>query len=200
MKTMIYEQLFKDFYFLPNSRYPIYTGKLNNELILELDTFINAANKIKNHPLGFLKNHKNAGDNSFQVSVPNNLINNSFMFPFLNYLGEYYLHLTEQIPIESLKRKVTLRENSGHFDLYDFWVNYSEPGDKNDMHRHSGMLSGVIYFNNDIELPTKFEDNFLFNGTKGDIIIFPSFLWHGVDSNTTNNTRITFAFNLEYFQ
>ena len=169
---MFYQDLFKDFYFLSNSKYPIYVGKLHKELISELDTFINATDQIKNHPLGFLKNHKNAGDNSFQVTVPYDLVNNSFLFAYLNHLGEYYLHLTDHISLDMLRRKVTLRENKGHFDLYDFWVNYSELNDKNEMHIHSGTLSGVIYFSNDNNLATNFQDNISFNGTKGDIIIF----------------------------
>jgi hypothetical protein len=193
-EKQIYD-LFEDFYFL-NSKEPILVGKLPEPLLKELEYFTEKCKEIKEHPLYFLKNHVNVGRNKFQVSVPTNVFEDSFLFAFLIHMGEYCIYKVDGDKIEKVNRLLKIRKNQNHFDGYDFWINFIEPGDINAWHNHVGTISGVIYFDNDIGLPTKFKDGSSFQGTKGDIIMFPSHLEHCVEKNTTDKTRITYAFNL----
>jgi len=189
--------LFKNFTFLDNT---VLKGKLPNEIFLELQYMVEQSKYIKNHSLAHLKNHLNVGKNSYQISINLNLINNSFIYPYLNYLGEYYIHKVTNKPLESLYRKVTLRENRGHFDGFDIWINYGYKGDVNPMHNHGGTLSGVIYIQNDFQIPTKFITEIEHKGTSGDIVIFPSDLLHEVEELKETQERITVAFNLNYIE
>jgi quercetin dioxygenase-like cupin family protein len=195
----MYEQkilnLFKDFYFLPNSL--IMVGRLPDPIIEEIDKFTVLCADIKNHPLSFLKNHVNVGMNKYQVSVPTNVFEDSFTFAFIVHMGSYYLSQHTKESLSQIERSVTVRKNHGHFDAYDFWVNFIESGDFNDWHTHGGSLSGVIYVDNKINLETKFKNNISFCGKKGDIIMFPSNTEHMVEKNATDETRITYAYNLD---
>lgn len=191
---------FNNFEYLAESKIPILKGKLPDLLFDELTNFVEICNQIKKHPLAYLKDHKNKGENSYQVSVPTNIIENSFLMAYLNHLGEYYLSKQTGIDIQNLYRKVILRKNYGHFDNYDLWINYSEYGSVNPEHNHSGALSGVIYFDNNLNLPTIFKDDIEFIGKKGDIIMFPSSAIHSVPLQKTYNTRITFAYNMDFIQ
>lgn len=195
---MSFQSLIHDFYFIKNSTYPILKGSLHSELVCELDNFTVECTNIKNNTLGFLKNHYNAGMNSFQVSVPSLLLKDSYLYAFLNHLGEYYIEKTRNLSKDETFRKVILRENQGHFDCYDFWLNFINNNDVNELHRHSGTISGVIYYDNSINFPTYFDDGTEVLGQKGDIILFPATAWHGVRKNNTNQTRLTYAFNMEY--
>jgi hypothetical protein len=188
-------ELFKDFYWLPGE-IPILIGQLPNEILVEVEQFTEVCTKIKTHPLHFLKNHVNVGKNKFQVSVPNQLFEDSFTFAYIINLGSFFVAHLSEASLSQISRRVTVRRNHGHFDHYDFWINFIEKGDTNEWHNHAGSLSGVVYMDNSIKLPTLFEDGRQFCGGRGDIVLFPSHLRHMVDTNETDNTRITYAFNL----
>jgi len=93
-------------------------------------------------------------------------------------------------------REWRLRRWNGHFDAYDMWVNFAYEGDDNPVHKHSGSLSGVIYVKNDglstifTELGTGYE------GKPGTLLLFPSSVFHGVNTKSTPSERITLAFNI----
>lgn len=186
---------FESSYSLPNT--PILVHRFPNELIHELDVFTEECIKIKNHSYYFLRNHLNIGMNKFQVSVPSPLLESSFIMAFLIHMGEYYMYKFSNETLDLNRRGVRLRKNDNHFDGYDFWINFINPGDINPSHTHAGSLSGVIYMDNNINLPTQFKNNVSFNGQKGDVIMFPSHLIHSVAENTYSATRITYAFNLD---
>lgn len=186
--------LFKDFEVGP-SKDLVLLGKLPDELISELDLFVEETRKIKDHKLSFLKRHRNVGENSYQVSIPRNLIESSYIFSYINYLGEYYLLKTKGGDIDQFIRKVSLRTNEGHFDGYDFWINFCDKGSINTIHSHAGTLSGIIYYRNDIGQKTHFHD-FQVDGRVGEILIFPAHLQHWVEIQHEEYERITFSFNL----
>lgn len=190
--------LFEKFYFMGGTSLPVMVGRLPKEIIeTEISCFVEEGNKIKNNPLYFLKEHKNFGENSFQVSVPPPFIETSFLMSFLNHLGEFFVSKTGCIPLDIIYRKIILRDNIGHFDRYDLWLNYAYLNDRNPPHTHSGLLSGVIYVKNTEQEPTHFtKDNISFHGKPGDIIIFPSNYEHEVRVKKIDNERITIAFNL----
>ena len=165
--------------------------KLPSKIIEELDVWKKECDKIKNHPLSFLKNHENAGSlgNFYQTSVPYNLVDNSFWLAFtLRCCAQLY---------GGVHKDYHVRTFEGHFDN-DIWINYSYKGNSNPVHDHKGTCSGVIYYSNK-DTPTIFnDDNIKFNGRKGDMIIFPSYLKHHVEKQEDELERITFAFNINY--
>ena len=195
-----YEQkilnLFENFYYLPNTDSLVLVGRLPDLIVEEIDRFTSVCSVIKDNPLFFLKHHEN-GPNAYHLSVPINIFEDSFTFAFLLRMGTYYLHKSTGKSMDELARSVRMRRNYGHFDGYDFWVNFMGYGSYNDWHGHSGSLSGVIYVDNEISLPTNFKNDASFCGKKGDIIMFPSNVRHMVGKNITDKIRITYAYNLE---
>lgn len=190
-------ELFKDFKIERGFKYPILIGKLPVELVSEIDYLVEQCNKIKNHPLSCLRDHKNYGKNTYQISVPSPLLESSFIFAFVIYMGEYFINKEKNISFFELRRNIGIRKIQNHFDGYDFWINYANVGDKNSRHNHSGLLSGVIYVKNESKESTIFEDGFSYCGDKGDIILFPSEYFHQVYEKINGPERITIAFNLE---
>ena len=172
----------------------------------EIEKCVKHTDKIRKHKLSYLVEHGNAGHNAYQVSVPFSLIENSFLQAYLIHLGEYYVSKYESIPFENivgykkLGRIIRLRRDENHFDSYNLWVNYAEKGSINILHNHSGFLSGVIYYTDCKDSPIYFEDGFSYRARKGDVIIFPSLMKHGVRKHKNKKTRITLAYNLRTFQ
>ena len=190
--------LFKRFSFLAGSSRKIFRGRLPREMQHEIAAFVDSCRQLKDSEYGFLRQHINAGRNSFQASVPAHEVERSLTFPYLIALGEYYLTKTNQVELAAVQRRVSLRKFDGHFDHYDLWVNFSYRGDSNPRHKHEGIMSGVIYHSNDSAQPTDFENGVSFAGKPGDILIFPSDLRHSVAKKTTHDERITLSFNLNF--
>ena len=155
----------------------------------EVTLMVERCRAIKDHELGFLRMHRNVGKNSFQVALPSYLFQQSFLYPYLITMGEYY---TKSPPTY---RKVEMRKYDGHYDEYDTWVNFAYKGDINPMHTHAGSLSGVIYVVNDGQ-PTVFTKNKPFVGENGTMLMFPADYEHGVEEKVTEQERITISFNL----
>ena len=100
------------------------------------------------------------------------------------------------------------------FEFGNWWVNVNRKGDYNIAHVHpGGDLSVVWYLTDSYSAPIKFDspfqftrgtlynvthtdDDYFFEGKEGDIIIFPSDLQHSVQSNPTDESRVSIAFNL----
>ena len=172
--------------------------KLPPSVYEELAKCVEHTDKIKKHELSGLLEHHNGGNNSYQISVPFNLLEGSFLQAYLIYLGEYYRCKYENLSFKDTRRTVRMRRNENHFDSYDCWVNYAEKGSINELHNHQGNLSGVIYYTDCKNSPTYFENGFSYLGRKGDIIIFPNTFLHKVNTHTHKDTRITLAYNLYY--
>jgi hypothetical protein len=193
------ENLFQDFYFLPNITSQVMVGKLNEFLLKDTLHIIEKCKIIKTSPMSFLKAHINDSDFSYQLSLPHKEFEESYLFPFLNFLGEYYLYKSKNLEYEDVYRQVFIKKYNGHFDGYDIWANFSYKGDKNSWHAHGATLSGIIYIENDIEAATQFEE-FELIGKKGDVVIFPSELLHNVEPQEVDYERITISFNLLWTQ
>ena len=167
----------------------VYT-KLQKEIIKELSSWKKECDKIKKHPLSKLKLHENVGSktNSYQVSVPSILVENSYWLALV-------LRLCGAITNED-HRNFFIRKWHGHFDGYDMWINYAYKGNSNPKHHHGGFLSGVVYLNNKSDVTHFLKNNINFIGKKGDMILFPSNLEHKVETQKEDYERITFAFNI----
>lgn len=188
------KDLFKNFEFIDNS--DILKGELPNEIFNEIKSWVEECRKIKYNPYGFLREHINVGRNSYQISVPPHLIENSYTLAFINYLSEFYvLEKNKNLNHENVFRRITLRKYTGHFDGYDFWINFAYKGDINPLHNHAGNLSSVLYVKND-GLSTIFENGIEYTGKDGEILLFPANLMHEVKEKTTDTERITISFNM----
>jgi len=103
------------------------------------------------------------------------------------------------------------------FYITQSWLNYTEPGEYHHQHEHpNSILSGVFYFNAEEEkdnitfyksgyeqIYIESENWNLFNSKKwsipiktGDIILFPSYLSHMVETTASAGTRVSLAFNV----
>tara|TARA_R110000737_G_C14303642_1_gene436492 strand:- start:30 stop:581 length:552 start_codon:yes stop_codon:yes gene_type:complete len=167
----------------------IYT-KLPKEIFNEIKFWKKSCDKIKNHPLSKLRLHDNGGTktNTYQVSVPSLLVDNSYWLAFV-------IRLCSIITNEN-HRKFFIRKWQGHFDNYDLWINYSHKNNSNQTHNHNGFFSGVIYFNNKKDKTIFVDKNIDFVGKKGDMIMFPSYLHHKVNKQKEDYERVTFSFNI----
>jgi hypothetical protein len=191
--------LFKNFKFTSDKNI-IYRGKLPEKIMEEIKKFVEISRKFKDDDLGYLKFHRQSvlkGNTTYTICLNENLFNDSYIFPFLNYFGEYYFHLRTALSLDKLFRHVTIKKNTNHFDGYDFWINYNYKGDLVSMHGHGGDLSGIIFVKNEKNVPTFFENDETFIGEEGDIVIFPAQLRHEVKELKEEQERITISFNLE---
>jgi hypothetical protein len=170
------------------------------EIWEEIKVWTKECKKIKSHPLAELKSHENVGylsmdgkkHNSYQCSIPPNLIENSFWLAYtLRVCSSYW---------GGSHRQYKLRKWDGHFDGYDIWANFAYMGNDNPIHNHAGDISGVIYVQNHNH-PTKFPDyNTEYCGENATMILFPSNTLHFVDPQTSRQERITIAFNITKIQ
>jgi len=177
---------------------PIMIAEIPNLIMKEIDIWVEESKKIKDHPLAELKAHENVGyiaedgkkHNSFQTSVPVNLVEQSFWLAWTIRLitenwGDGYHH-----------REYLLRKYHGHFDGYDIWTNFSYKGDDNPTHCHAGSISGVIYYKNHNHA-TYFDDyDIKYDGYDGTMVLFPSDVRHHVKEQLQDEERITIAFNM----
>lgn len=104
-----------------------------------------------------------------------------------------------------------------NFYITQSWINYTKPGEYHHAHTHANsIISGVFYFNalekedkiyfmkhgyNQIKIYA--EEYNVFNADKwwlpvktGDLLLFPSSLPHMVEPVTSDETRISLAFNV----
>jgi uncharacterized protein (TIGR02466 family) len=111
-------------------------------------------------------------------------------------------------------------KQTGLFDLelYNMWLNINPPGAYNEAHHHIGaVLTGVYYVdahegqgaiqfdrsdNAEYHIPEYVEKETYFTSTRakyaaktGALYIFPAWLKHSVQGNTSNTDRISISFN-----
>jgi len=96
------------------------------------------------------------------------------------------------------------------------WLNWTKPGEHHHEHAHpNSFISGVLYINAKDQDKIKFfksayqlikidtdnydiynSDSWWFGVKTGDIVLFPSSLVHNVETVTSDETRISLAFNV----
>ncbi len=115
----------------------------------------------------------------------------------INVLNVYNLtELKEQIDTH-FKKYIKKNVN---YDI-ESWFTLIEKGYHSHVHDHMADYSGIYYYNtngNDGDLFFTNESSKLnVKPEKGKILIFPSKLKHGVETNETNHERISLAFNIK---
>ena len=177
---------------------PVMYVKIPDQIMKELDVWVQESIKFKNSSLAELKAHENVGyltmdgkkHNSYQCSISPHLIDQSFWLAWVLRLTAKYWGMGKS------SRDFKMRKWDGHFDGYDIWTNFAYKGDDNPQHNHAGLLSGVIYYKNHGH-PTIFDDyNVAYEGKDGTMVLFPSQVWHHVEPQVVDTERITLAFNI----
>ena len=177
---------------------PVMYVKIPDQIMKELDVWVNESKKFKNSSLAELKAHENVGyltidgkkHNSYQCSISPYLIDQSFWLAWVLRLTAKYWGMGKS------SRDFKMRKWDGHFDGYDIWTNFAYKGDDNPQHNHAGLLSGVIYYKNHGH-PTIFDEyNVGYEGNDGTMILFPSQVLHHVKPQVVDTERITLAFNI----
>ncbi len=108
------------------------------------------------------------------------------------------------------------------FWIHESWINEAHPGSSQNMHNHgNSIISGVYYFDSHPNQPPlnfekvafntdpfmslrkhynranpNFTNQLSFPCTKGSLIMFNSYLYHGFGKNTTDHKRVSLAFNI----
>lgn len=157
--------------------------------------------------LDFIRNvPKSNRKNSYMFSVDNQILKSQCLRDINDFIDEKLNEYLHQVyaPLNSVKLKIT-----------QSWATYRDCGQNMHAHNHANSLvSGVFYVdveNNDHITFHKIETNMLqfmptsnfnmYNSTawthyvsRGDLIIFPSYVSHSVDA-PNKNRRISIAFN-----
>lgn len=119
--------------------------------------------------------------------------------------------------LEVYYRQVVSADENTEIYITDSWINFAGKGDTHTMHTHvNSILSGVLYLQVDDSVPSiifnKLEPFFtlevpvteqtVYNSPQwelevhnGDIVVFPSNVWHNVKANNSDSPRVTLAFN-----
>ena len=177
---------------------PVMVARIPDQIMKELDVWVQESIKFKNSSLAELKAHENVGylsmdgkkHNSYQCSISPHLIDQSFWLAWVLRLTAKYWGMGKS------SRDFKMRKWDGHFDGYDIWTNFAYKGDDNPQHNHAGLLSGVIYYKNHGH-PTIFDEyNVGYEGNDGTMILFPSQVLHHVKPQVVDTERITLAFNI----
>ena len=179
---------------------PVLIFDIPKQIQKELDVWIKESRGLKNSPLAALKAHENIGylypngdgkkHNSYQCSISPHLVEQSFWLGWVLRLSAKYWGMGKT------HRDFKLRKWDGHFDGYDIWTNFAYKGDDNPKHNHSGILSGVIYYQNHNH-PTIFDEYKCgYAGIDGTMAMFPANVYHHVEPQHQNKERITLAFNI----
>tara|TARA_R100001129_G_scaffold179964_1_gene157437 strand:+ start:1666 stop:2277 length:612 start_codon:yes stop_codon:yes gene_type:complete len=164
----------------------------------------------------FTKKEKNYF-NKNKTNVQKNLLNSTGLNSFvLDHKEMKNLHSDLINIIKDYFIKVTQTSNSITPCITHSWLNYTKKGQAHHLHNHSNsMVSGIVYINanknydsitfwkmgNSIDLaPSTYN---LFNSTTWvfpietyDILLFPSHLYHKVETKQGLNERISLAFNV----
>jgi uncharacterized protein (TIGR02466 family) len=175
---------------------PVYMSKLDRELTKKELTFIDKSK---------LDHYKNEGN----ITSNDNYILNQKVFGSLK--EDLYLRVQDYF------NKVLSTTDAVTPFITQSWLNYTETNQYHHKHEHpNSLVSGVFYvncheefdkikfFRNDYQtIKPEIKDWNLYNSETwwftvktGNIILFPSYLTHMVETKEGDNTRISLAFNV----
>lgn len=136
----------------------------------------------------------------------------------INEAVDRYVRYVEWTALANEPDPVIEHKAKGNWKIMNSWINIAEKGVKHDFHSHPGYtIAGVYYFRVSDEQggiswnnpnPIIYNAGFPEGRTSpqcielvpndGDIILFPAWLQHSTHTNTTDEERISVAFNVNY--
>ena len=162
---------------------------------------------LKEH-VNFGYNHFDTVGNEYQCNVNINLIQKSFLFPWILRLSQKYCnHLGFNSPKPNgygfyRSTAIHTRHMLSHSDGYDMWINFAKRGSRNKPHIHPPCdIAGVIYCQNKSKDPTIFhmgKNSVEYSGIEKTMILIRADLLHEVKEKMTDDERITIAFNVNF--
>ena len=195
--------------------WPILVFDIPDPIWEEIEEIVEDGKRTKDHPLSYLKENINAGynhsdtvGNEYQCNVNINLIQKSFLFPWILRLSEKYCtHLGFDSPKPNslgFYRSTVIypRHLLSHSEGYDMWINFAKKGSRNRPHTHRPCdIAGVIYCQNKSKDPTIFhmgKNSVEYSGIEKTMILIRADLLHEVKEKMTDDERITIAFNVNF--
>ena len=144
--------------------------------------------------------HNNFGN---LISDNQNILDNEKFIDIKNFIQR---SLNEYI------QKIIQPKNEVSIYITQSWLNYNRTNEFHHLHYHkNSYLSGVFYFNtveNDkimlvdsqpkycLEIESEYSiDHWNFPVKHGQLVLFPSFLYHKVEKNSGEETRVSLSFN-----
>ena len=204
MKTL--EQIFDDVELIGQTPNMIMKVQLPDFIFDEVKSWIEPCRSIKDNEYAELLNHRNVGTghNSYQTGIAKKYIDNTYFLGYVINIAELYLKTINHQDVNrdgSYYRKVVMRDNPGHYDGYDIWMNFTYKGDDNPIHNHAGNLSSIIYVKDEDSQPTIFPSlNYIHQPKEGEMLLFPNHLEHMVEEKQTESERISVSYNLNILQ
>jgi hypothetical protein len=202
MKTI--DEIFNDVDLIGQTPNLIMKVQLPDKIFDEVKGWIEPCRAIKDDEYAELLNHYNVGTghNSYQTAIPVRYIDNSFFLGYVIHFSNLYLKTINYFPDSNNQtfpntRVTTMRSVPGHIDYYDIWMNFTYKGDDNPLHNHAGNLSSIIYVKDEDCEPTIFPAiNYTHYPKEGEMLLFPSYLHHFVNTKNTDSERITVSYNM----
>ena len=152
----------------------------------------------------FINSLQKESNDSNSISTDRSVLNDSRMTELNSFILEQIKQFVDIVykPVNELEIYIT-----------QSWVNYTKNGESHHLHNHpNSLISGVFYVNaNDtiefvnvnggIDIQAREIDvlnarSWAVPTSANKLVIFPSSLWHKVPKSTSNETRISIAFNV----
>jgi hypothetical protein len=132
-----------------------------------------------------------------------------------NLLLDYGMGALMEGVVKHLNAYTTAAKYTQPVSFRNSWINFYNKGDFQFQHHHAGSaISGIYYYQSNgedgrviFENPNPYLDYHMFPAAHGfnkvgidpkpgKLVLFPSWLRHGVEINNTDNERISISFNI----
>lgn len=178
-----------------------------NDLFPTPVAFFNLGRDITNKEFNFVKNLEKRENQGNTTSANADVLSSDEMKDISAFVNEKLKFYFQDIHSPAFDVDVYITQS---------WANYTQKGQYHHKHRHpNSFISGVFYVSADkqkdrikffthrdpqIEIPTnnynKYNsESWWLSVSSGELVIFPSTLWHMVDTVDADDERISIAFN-----
>jgi uncharacterized protein (TIGR02466 family) len=169
-----------------------------------LDQRADIISQIKQKQIKFSKGMKNSNEGCYRISTPctdiNWLLNKIDVI--LNHAIEFYADQDSMF-----KRNLPVNIN--------YWANINSVGSRNNMHSHKSESFSAVYYlqatgTGELRFPnpanllgdcsrtSPFIRDFFLDPKDGDLVLWPSWMMHEVESNLSSKERINLAFDIKF--
>jgi len=133
----------------------------------------------------------------------------------IDWLMHHVLNLlNEAVEFYDSYDKIFSARHKSNLVQVDYWANVNEPGSRNSVHSHKQAQfsavyylqstgTGILRFTNPANIMSEcntaspFTADSAIDPTEGDLILWPSWMPHEVETNFSNQARINLAFDLK---